>query len=161
MSKEYVFEFNGTKEEFIKKLDFYPNNSSYNGNKFYYFNDFIVKIIDNNAIHFGVERGGHSSGYWFIPSITEYENRIEFRGTVIYIGSEDNHGKIQKFIDCIEIVLLYILILPIVVIVRICQVVAWVVRKLLKREKQMPKTTEEKLFDLMINHLGCKRKETK
>ena len=31
------------------------------GNKFYYFDDYIVKIVDN-TIHFGVERCGHSGG---------------------------------------------------------------------------------------------------
>ena len=160
MSKEYVFEFNGTKQEFIKKLDLYPNNTSYDGNKFYYFDDYIVKIVDN-TIHFGVERCGHSGGNWFVPHVTEFNDRIEFCGTVKYDGPVDDRGKMQRALDGIGYVLLFILILPIVVIISLYQVVAWVVRKLSKKEKQMPKTTEEKLFDLMINHLGCTRKENK
>ena len=55
----------------------------------------------------------------------------------------------------------FILILPIVVIIRLYQMVEWVIRKLLKKEKQKSKTTEEKLFDLMINHLGCSKNEVK
>ncbi len=160
MSKDYIFEFNGTIQEFIKKLDLYPNNISFDGNKFYYFDDYIVKVVDN-TIHFGVERCGHSGGNWFMPHVTEFNNRIEFCGTVKYYGPVDDRGKMQKVLDGIGYVLLFILLLPIIVIIRLYQVVAWVVRKLLKREEKMPKTTEEKLLDLMINHLGCIRKEDK
>ena len=33
------------------------------------------------------------------------------------------------------------------------------IRKIIKRPKLKEKTTEEKLFDLMENHLGCVRKD--
>ena len=154
MQKEYTFEFIGTKEEFLNSMNSYSNNTSYGGDKFYYLDDYIIKVV-GDTIHFGVERGGHSGGYWFIPSISEYEDRIEFIGTVKYIGPEDDRGKIQKVIDDIGYVVLAFLVLPIFVIIRLYQASEWVIRKLLKREKQKPKTTEEKLFDLMANHLGC------
>ena len=160
MSKEYVFEFIGTKEEFIKKLDSYPHNTSFNDDKFYYFDDYIVKIVDN-TIHFGVERCGHSGGNWFVPHITEFNDRLEFCGPVKYGGPVDDRSKAQKVFDGIGYALLFVLILPIVVIIRLYQMVEWVIRKLLKKEKQKSKTTEEKLFDLMINHLGCSKNEIK
>ena len=40
MSKEYVFEFNGTKEELLNKLNTFPNNEYSNG-RFYYFDAYI------------------------------------------------------------------------------------------------------------------------
>lgn len=70
MSKEYTFEFIGKKEEFFNILNSYPSNTSYSDDKFYYFDDFIVKVT-GDEIHFGVARGGHSGGYWYVPSITE------------------------------------------------------------------------------------------
>ena len=109
MPQNYIFEFNGTKEAFFNKLDSYPNNTSYNGDKFYHFNDFIVKVMDNK-IHFGVARGGHSGGYWFVPTITENDKWITFCGTVKYIGPNDDRGKIRNTIDCIGESLLFILL---------------------------------------------------
>ena len=158
MQKEYIFEFLGTKNEFLEALNSYPNNLSYNEEKYYYFDDFIVKIIDN-TIHFGVERGGHSGGYWFVPTITEYEDRIEFRGTVQYIGPDnepDDRGKFRKAMDKIGEVLLFILFLPVILIVWIYIFIKWLIRKISK--KPNPQTLEEKLFVLMENHLRCIRK---
>ena len=159
MPKEYRFEFIGTKEDFINALNSSPNNTSYGGDKFYYFDNYIIKVI-GDTIHFGVERGGHSGGYWFMPSISEYGDRIVFTGTVKYIGPEDDRGKFQKAIDGIGYVLLAVLLLPIVLIIRLYMLVEWMVRKLFKKMKPKAKTTEEKLFDLMENHLKCIRKET-
>ena len=152
--KEYVFEFIGKKEEFFNVLNSYPNNTSYRDDKLYYFDDFIVKVTDGE-IHFGVERGGHSGGYWYIPSITECDGRIRFCGTVKYIGPDAKRGKIKKAIDGIEYFLLFILILPIALIFRLYMLAEWVIRKISKRPKPKDKTTEEKLFDLMENYLCC------
>lgn len=71
---------------------------------------FIVKLPDDE-MHFGVERSGHSGGYWYVPSITECDDRIRFCGTVKYIGPDADSGKIQKAIDGIEYFLLFILLL--------------------------------------------------
>ena len=157
MEKEYVFDFIGTKEDFLNTLNLYHHNTSYNGNEFYYFDDYIVKIC-NGVIHFGVERGGHSGGYWYIPLITEYEERIEFSGTVEYIGPEDNRGRIKKVIDGIGLSVLIILVLPIILLIWLYMLFEWIIRKLIKKQRAKAKTTEEKLFDLMENHLGCIRK---
>ena len=158
MSKEYVFEFNGTKEEFIKRLDSYHNSTSYSDKKCYWFDDFIVEIIDN-TIRFGVERCGHSGGNWFVPIVTEYNERIEFQGTINYEGPVDVRKKIHKVMDVIEMVLLFILIWPIVVIFWLYQMIKWAVCKIITKPIKKSKTTEEKLFDLMENHLSCVRKE--
>ena len=155
MSKEYVFEFPGTREDFMTSLNRFSRNSSYSDGTFYYFDDYIVKLIDEE-IHFGVARGGHSGGYWFIPTITNLGDRIEFRGTIRYIGpSSKNRGAFKKAIDSVGGFLLLILILPIILIIRIYMLIEWLVRKIFNRPKPKEKTNEERLFDLMENYFGC------
>lgn len=66
MSKEYVFEFPGTREEFMNVLNQYPNDNG----KLYCFDGYIVTLI-GDEIRFGVERCGHSGGNWFTPKITD------------------------------------------------------------------------------------------
>jgi hypothetical protein len=152
MPKEYIFEFQGTKEMFLDRLNQFPNNDG----KFYFFNDYIVKLV-GDEIHFGVERGGHSGGYWFIPIITEFDNQIEFRGTVQYIDPNTNQGAIKKAIDKVGEFLLLILILPIVLVIKLYTIIKWCIRKVCKRPKPRVRTTEDKLYELMENHLNCIR----
>lgn len=156
MSKEYIFEFSGTKEEFLNILNRSPKYDYYSG-YYFYFNDYIVKLIDNE-IHFGVERGGHSGGYWFIPTITEFSDRIEFRGSIRYIGPGDNQDPIKKAIDSIGEFLLLILLLPIALIFKFYTLIEWVFRKICNRPKPKAETTEERLFKLMVGYFGCVRK---
>ena len=90
MSKEYMFEFPGTRKDFMNTLNRFSHNYSYSSGTFYYFDDYIVKLV-GDEIHFGVARGGHSGGYWFVPTITDLGEKMEFRGEIRYIGpsSED------------------------------------------------------------------------
>lgn len=153
MSKEYVFEYSGTKEDFINCLKRYPNHT-YSSGMYYYFSDYIVKIIDNE-IHFGVERGGHSGGYWYIPQIIELSDRIEFYGTIQYIGPGNNRSLIKKIIDGIGDFLLVILLSPIILLFKLYTLIKWIVGKICNNPKPKEITTEERLFDLMENYLGC------
>ena len=152
MSKEYAFEFPGTKEEFIERIRRITGHDS----DFCYLDSYIVKLV-GDEIHFGVERCGHSGGNWFIPAITESDNRTEFRGTVRYIGpgTKDDRNTAAKVLDWIGNVLLVLLFLPIILIVLLCRMVAWCVRKI--RKIPDPITTEDRLLDLMENRLSCKR----
>lgn len=154
MSKEYVFEFTGTIEDFTNILNGFNHNTSYSNETFYYFDDYIVKLV-GDEIHFGVARGGHSGGYWFVPTITDLDNRMEFRGEIRYIGPKDNRSSFKKAIDSIGDFLLLILILPIVLIIRAYMLIGWLIRKIFNRPKQKEKTNEERLFDLMENYFGC------
>ena len=154
MSKEYIFEFTGTKEDFMNSLNRFSHNDSYSGGTFYYFDDYIVKLV-GDEIHFGVARGGHSGGYWFVPTITDLGNKLEFRGEVRYIGPNDNRGSLKKAIDSVGDFLLIILILPIVLIIGGYMFIEWLVRKMFNRPKPKGKTNEERLFDLMENYFGC------
>jgi len=154
MSKEYVFEFSGTKEAFMSSLNQVNHNVSYSEGTFYYFDDYIVRVV-GDEIHFGVARGGHSGGYWFVPAITYLDEKMEFRGEIRYIGPEDARSSFKKTIDSISNFLLFLFILPILLIIWGYMFIEKVSRKIFKRPKPKEKTNEERLFDLMENYFGC------
>ena len=152
MSKSYSFEFSGTKETFLNQLNKYPNNDQ----KFFYFDDYIVEL-SNGDIRFGVARGGHSGGYWFVPTITEIDGKTTFCGTIEYNDPYTSEKGIKKIVNKIEEVLLWIILIPIIIIVKVYLFFSWVVRKLFKRTKPREEFLEDRLYNLMENHLGCKR----
>lgn len=158
MGKEkiYIFEYPGTKEEFLKALDPFPGQRYDSGN-YFYLGEYIVKFVGEN-VHFGVARGGHSGGYWFIPQITEFDDHIELRGAIEYIGPRSDLTPIGRLYDKIEMILLTILLSPVVLLVKLYTLIEWVVRKLLNRPKPKEKTEEDGLYDLMEHHFGCIRK---
>ncbi len=164
MSQEFVFEFSGTKEDFLNKLGCFPNNNR----QYCYFNDYIVKMVDDE-IHFGVMRAGHSNGYWFIPTITQQDGKTEFRGVIKYVDTKNKpiSGSDKKsfFKRCIEItgrILLYILVFPfalsVFLFVKVYEAFKRIKRKMLCQPTTKVNTKEDKLIDLMENHLGCVRK---
>ena len=152
MSKSYSFEFSGTKEMFLNQLNKYPNNDE----KFFYFNDYIVEL-SNDDIRFGVARGGHYGGYWFVPTITELDGKTTFCGTIEHNDPYTSEKGIKKIVNKIEEVLLWIILIPIIIIVKVYLFFSWVVRKLFKRTKPREESLEDRLYNLMENHLGCKR----
>ena len=154
MSKEYMFEFPGTKEDLMNSLDRFSHHASNSRGTFYYFGDFIVQVV-GDEIRFGVARGGHSGGYWFVPTITDRGSKMEFRGEIRYIGPNDDRGSFKKAIDRVGEFLLLILFLPIVLIIRGYMFIEWLVRRVFNRPKPKEQTNEERLFDLMENYLGC------
>ena len=153
MQKEYIFRFQGTKEDFFSIFPRPP----YNGSTFF-LDDYIVKIVDDE-VHFGVERCGHSGGNWFISKITETDGQIEFKGNLVYIGPdpEDTRTKVQKVFDKIGEILACILTLPILLIMMLYKAIEWCIRKVIKRPNKKPKNTEEKLYEMMETRLGCVR----
>ena len=152
MSKSYSFDFSGTKEMFLNQLNKYPNNNQ----QIFYFDDYIVELSDNE-IRFGVARGGHSGGYWFIPIITEHDDKITFCGTIQYIDPYTSERGIKKIVNKIEEILLWIILIPIITIVKAYLFFSWVVRKILKRTKPKEESLEDKLYNLMETHLNCTR----
>lgn len=157
MSKEYLFEFHGTRDDFLNRLTQFHHSSTCSGSTCYYFDDYIVKIV-NGEIHFGVARGGHSGGYWFVPKITDTGDRLQFRGKIQYIGPDGHRSPMKKLIDRIGNILLFIFFLPIILMIRLYMLIEHLVRKLIHRPKTKEKTSEERLFDLMENYFGCTRK---
>ena len=152
MSKSYSFAFSGTKEMFLNQLNKYRNNDQ----RFFYFDDYIVEL-SNGDIRFGVARGGHSGGYWFVPTITEIDGKTTFCGSIEYIDPYTNEKGIKKIVNKIEEVLLWIILIPIIIIVKVCLFFSWVVRKIFKRTNPKEESLEDKLYNLMENHLNCTR----
>ena len=64
MKKTYTFVFPGTKEMFLNNLQKPLDN-------------YIIKLSDDE-IQFGISRGDHSGGFWFIPEITEANGKTIF-----------------------------------------------------------------------------------
>ena len=154
IKKVFIFEFPGTREDLLNRLNQFNHSASYSRSTLYYLDDYIVELI-GEEIRFGVARGSHSGGYWFVPTITDLGDRLEFRGKIRYIGPNENHGFFRKAIDRIGDFLLLIFILPIVLVIRGYMLIEWLVRKIFNRPKPKEKTNEERLFDLMENFLGC------
>ena len=153
MSKEYRFEFCGTKEDLISKINtvFACSHALH----FYCNKDYIIEIVDGE-IHFGVERGGHSGGYWYVPTVSEYDGKTELCGKIRYIGPEDDRSRIWKALDRIGVALWFIFLLPVFLVFWLYAVMESAIRKICKLPKR--KTTEDKLLDLMETHLGCVQK---
>lgn len=155
MEKEYTFEFYGTKQQLLNKIssNILDNNSS--NTKTFYIGEYMI-YVTNDKIEFGIQRGGHSGGYWYIPAIEEFEDHLVLSGKIRYIGPEDNRGKASKVIGEIFFVLFIILLSPILLLFKIYELIDWIVKKISKKPK--PITTEGKLLDLMVNKLGCIKK---
>ncbi len=149
LAKEYAFRFDGSKEQFMNVL-----NSSQEDNRRYFYIDGYIVSVGLDEIEFGIE-GGHGFGNWFISKFEEENGQIEFRGTIRYYTAEDNRTKARKASDKFLLVLLGILTFPLLLVIWIFGAVSTIINKM--RKKPKPLTTEEKLFDLMENHLGCQR----
>ncbi len=152
MQEKYTFIYQGTKEMFLNSL---KQLRRFNGTQCY-FDNYIIDLR-NDEIRFGVERCGHSGGNWFIPEITEFDDHIEFSGTIEYIGprySEDE-SRSEKILDYVKIFFGAVLLSPVLLIAGIYVFIKWLIRKL---RKLPPKTTtEDKLYYLMEKHLKCVR----
>lgn len=148
MAKKYFFQFPGTEEDFLRSLSKYPNNH----HNSYYIDDYIVRI-ENGEYKFGVARGGHSGGYWYLPEISTTDGLLCFSGKILYISPYYPEKGIKRVINTIGDHLLFIILLPLILIIKVCLLIAL----LFKKQKGAPKevTTEDKLFDLMVNHLHC------
>ena len=86
---------------FLNQLNKHPNNNQ----RFFYFDDYIVETSENE-IRFGVA-GGHSGGYWFVPTITELDGKTIFNGTIQYVDHYSGEKGIKKHANKIEEILYY------------------------------------------------------
>ena len=156
MSKEYTFEFFGTKEEFMRKI--VPNGSyTYSPKTKVYYIDAYMISISGDEILFGIQRAGHSGGYWYAPTITESDDRIVFSGKIKYIGPEDHRSKPRKAVDKIFDICFTVLFSPLMLFLQLLVFVVWLVQKIAKHSDE-PLTKEGCLFTLMEKHLCCVRK---
>ena len=92
-----------------------------------------------------------------MTTITELDGKTTFCGTIEYNNPYTSEKGIKKIVNKIEEVLLWIILIPIIIIVKVYLFFSWVVRKLFKRTKPREESLEDRLYNLMENHLGCKR----
>ncbi len=141
MSKKYSFSFLGTMEMFLNQLNKYSNNK-----KYFYLDDYIVDFSEDK-LRFGIARGGHSGGYWFIPTITEIDNYITLCGTIKYIDHYTSEKGIKKIINKVEEIFALIILLPLIILIKLYFFFSWIVKKILKKPKSKEESLEDKLYN--------------
>ena len=133
MSKNYTFIFPGTKEEFFAVLNKYRESEEFR-------QDGCIIETDGTELLIGIERGGYTSGFWYIPTITETDGKTVFSGKISY-------SEKTTVVD--------ILFTPIALIIKLYFHILLLTEKLLGHPPPKETTTEDRLFILMKDRLGC------
>ena len=108
----------------------------------------------------GIERGGHSGGYWYTATLTETENGTEMRGEVVYRTyhkdgklREDTKG--ERIREWLGIVLIVIFFSPVFLIALAIWGIMLLIGKLRGKPVEATLSTEEKLTHFMTEVMGC------
>ena len=108
----------------------------------------------------GIERGGHSGGYWYAATLTETENGAEMRGEVVYRFyhkdgklREDTRG--EKIREWLGIALIVIFFSPVFLIALAIWGIMLLIGKLRGKPVEATMSTEEKLTHFMTEVMGC------
>ena len=108
----------------------------------------------------GIERGGHSGGYWYVATLTETEDGTEMRGEIVYRSFHGDGSyreatkreKIQeKFFIAIEAL---ICLIPILVFYAVGGILL-LIGKLRGKPVEVTMSTEEKLTRFMTEVMEC------
>ena len=137
--KRFRFTFGGTLSDFNQAVvDLQSDNDDY--------------LFDekDGRYSFGVARGGHSGGYWYAPEYTETEGKLAIEGEIRYIDRRSD-SKLDKA----ELVLLYVLLFPWVLISCMIRGIIFLVRKLLRSKPKQVNIEEDRLIRLMVDKLNC------
>ena len=108
----------------------------------------------------GIERGGHSGGYWYTATMTETENGTEMRGEIVYRslhgdGSYREATKWEKAKDVIFTVFVALLCLIPILVIYAVQGILRLIGKIRKKPLEITMSTEEKLTHFMTEVMGC------
>lgn len=113
-----------------------------------------------NGFNLGIERGGHSGGYWYVATLTETEDGTEMRGEVVYRTyhkdgklREDTRG--EKIREWLGIVLIVIFFSPVFLIVLAIWGIMLLIGKLRGKPVEATMSTQEKLTHFMTEVMGC------
>lgn len=133
MSKNYTFIFPGTREEFDDILNKYRESYEFREDGF---------LIETNGdkLSFGIERSGYTRGFWYIPTITETDGKTVFSGKIT-CSEKKTVGDI--------------LFTPIALIIKLYFHILLLTEKRLGHPPQKEEKTEDRLFTLMEDRLGC------
>ena len=113
-----------------------------------------------NGFDLGIERGGHSGGYWYTATMTETEAGTEMRGEIVYRslcgdGSYREATKWEKAKDVIFTVFVALLCLIPILIIYAVQGILRLIGKIRKKPLEITLSTEEKLTHFMTEVMGC------
>ncbi len=117
-----------------------------------------------NGFDLGIERGGHSGGYWYVATLTETEDGTEMRGEIIYRslcgdGSYREATKWEKVKETLFVILVGLLCLIPILIIYAIQGILRLIGKLRGKPPEITLSTEEKLTHFMTEVMGCREEE--
>lgn len=150
MKKQYVYEYCGTLKEFENHL-----KQKYGSDEICRCKDYIVEKVSGSEYHFGISRGGHSSGYWFIAAVSEHNDKTYFIGKIVFKNDNTPTSTIGKIADKLLNFLFIVILLPVAIPCWIYSFIEKTVNRI--RKKPLPPTNEDILNDLMTNFLDCRR----
>ena len=108
----------------------------------------------------GIERGGHSGGYWYVATLTETEDGTEMRGEIVYRsfhgdGSYREATKREKIQEKFFIAIVALIcLIPILVFYAVWGILLFI-GKLRGRPVEVTMSTEEKLTHFMTEVMEC------
>lgn len=108
----------------------------------------------------GIERGGHSGGWWYTATLTETEDGTEMRGEIVYRslhgdGSCREATKWEKVKETLFVILVGLLCLIPILIIYAIQGILRLIGKLRGKPLEITLSTEEKLIRFMTEVMGC------
>ncbi len=113
-----------------------------------------------SGLNLGIERGGHSGGYWYVATLTETEDGTELRGEIVYRslhgdGSYREATKREKIQEKFFIAIVVLLcLIPILVFYAVWGILL-LIGKLRGKPVEATMSTEEKLTRFMTEVMGC------
>ena len=109
----------------------------------------------------GIERGGHSGGYWYTATLTETENGTEMRGEIVFrnFHGDEEVRKNAKWKKISEWILIVIFFLPVLLIALPTWGIMLLIGKLRGKPVEATMSTEEKLTHFMTEVMGCREEE--
>ena len=117
-----------------------------------------------NGFDLGIERGGHSGGYWYVATLTETEDGTEMRGEIVYRslcgdGSYREATKWEKVKETLFVILVGLLCLIPILVIYAIQGILRLIGKLRGKPVEATMSTEEKLTHFMTEVMGCREEE--
>ena len=113
-----------------------------------------------NGFDLGIERGGHSGGYWYTATLNKMEGGTEMRGEIVYRslhgdGSYREATKWDKAKETLFVILVGLLCLIPILVIYAVQGILRLIGKIRKKPLEITMSTEEKLTHFMTEVMGC------
>ncbi len=109
------------------------------------------------ALEFGLERAGHSGGFWYVATPIEKDGLL-LEGEIKYIGaiSDEKKTKWQRVMSAVGEFLFTLLLLPLILLLFLAEG-AIAICQSIKYRQRVCFTQKQKLNHLMVDILGCEK----